>query len=131
MAQYVPKRAHTSTVDGDGLIFVSSKERNILFYDNSEGIVNNFSTLALYSVETLNHTGLHQRVSLKCNVLKTTADGLGVLRHFFAPTEKNHTTTQFNKLHFKAVEHTRQRIYFECTNEAVLLQHILLLHCKS
>ena len=119
---------------GDGgIIVVSLREGDRLYFDNSAEVVGPRSKLALYSVETvtLANETKHQPVSIKCSVLNTTLGDDGVLRHFFIPAGKSTHTTHFDKLYFKAVRGgwgRLQRIVFECANKAVSLNHIILLH---
>ena len=108
-----------------GIIFLSTIENGKLIFDNSAAVINNHSEIALHSIETLQNTGFHQDVSVFCSCLSTVD---GVLRHFFVTHKRPHTITIFDKLHFRPVGGNHQRIYFECSNTAVNLQHILLIH---
>ena len=119
-------------VGDGGIIVVSLREGDKLYFDNSPEIVDNYTELALYSLETVTHAvGVekHQPVGIKCSVLNTVSCD-GVLRHFFIPAGKSYNTTHFNKLYFKPVRGgwgSAQRIYFESTNKLVILNHIVLL----
>ena len=62
-----------------GIIFVSTIENGKLIFDNSIGVLNNHSEIALHSVETLQNTEFHQHVTVFSNCLSTVD---GVLRHF-------------------------------------------------
>ena len=118
-----------NTVARCGVIYVSSKENGILFFNNLAGVVTNQCEIALYSVETSQITQFHQQVSISCNALTTsTEDGLGVLRYFFVTPAKTRCTTNFNKLYFKPIDQTLQRIYFECPNSAISLEYIVIIH---
>ena len=124
------------TVGGaNGIIFISASVGNKLYFKNSGGVIGNSSEIALYSLETqtLHQQGVveHQPISVGCSVLNITADDAGILRHFFIPAGRSFNNIHFNKLYFKPVRQgwgRLEEIYFECTNKAVILKHIVLLH---
>ena len=119
---------------GDGgVIYVSFKEGGRLYYKNSGRVVNKYSEIALYSLETRtssDNIDKHQTVSIRCSALDITSDNAGILRHFFVPSGKSRNTTDFRKLYFKPVcaSVDNDSIYFECINKTVSLEYIVLLH---
>ena len=114
------------------IIFVSTPavENGQLIFDNSAGVINSHSEIALHSVETIQTTSVPvpgaQGVSVLCSCLSTTDR---TLRHFFVThTTTHHSTTEFNNLYFRPVDSNHEKIYFECSNTGIQLEHILLLH---
>ena len=112
------------------IIFVSTPavENGQLIFDNSAGVINSHSEIALHSVQTTQTTPAPggQSVSVLCSSLSTIDR---TLRHFFVThTATHHSTTEFNNLYFRPVDTKHERIYFECSNTGIQLVHIVLLH---
>ena len=90
--------------DAGGIIYVSFKEGDQLYFKNSGGVINKHSEIALYSLETVTaRQGTHHAVGVKCSALEITADDAGVLRHFLIPAGASQSINHFRKLYFKPV----------------------------